>query len=98
MSQNLEDIVRIFCAYGLEFKNCYGFTHDWCTLLPALELEFKTCIHSNPNQTPANIAKGWNPRLPQDFLRKDLVEIDPTGPSFKGTSKVHEDLICIFQR
>ncbi|MBW0583437.1 hypothetical protein O181_123152 [Austropuccinia psidii MF-1] len=35
MIQNLEDMVR-FCAYGLEFKDCDEFTHDWCTLLPAL--------------------------------------------------------------
>ncbi|MBW0520104.1 hypothetical protein O181_059819 [Austropuccinia psidii MF-1] len=38
MIQTLEDIVRRFCAYGLEFKDSDGFTHDWCTLLPALEL------------------------------------------------------------
>ncbi|MBW0513531.1 hypothetical protein O181_053246 [Austropuccinia psidii MF-1] len=38
MIQPLEDMVRRFCAYGLEFKDCNGFTHDWCTLLPALEL------------------------------------------------------------
>ncbi|MBW0468004.1 hypothetical protein O181_007719 [Austropuccinia psidii MF-1] len=36
MVQTLEDMVRRFCAYGLEFKDCDGFTHDWCTLLPAL--------------------------------------------------------------
>ncbi|MBW0540180.1 hypothetical protein O181_079895 [Austropuccinia psidii MF-1] len=36
MIQTLEDMVRTFCAYGLEFKDCDGFTHDWCTLLPEL--------------------------------------------------------------
>ncbi|MBW0516179.1 hypothetical protein O181_055894 [Austropuccinia psidii MF-1] len=36
MIQTLEDMVRRFCAYGLEFKDCDGFTHDWCTLLPEL--------------------------------------------------------------
>ncbi|MBW0589304.1 hypothetical protein O181_129019, partial [Austropuccinia psidii MF-1] len=30
MIQTLEDMVRRFCAYGLEFKDCDGFTHDWC--------------------------------------------------------------------
>ncbi|MBW0514874.1 hypothetical protein O181_054589 [Austropuccinia psidii MF-1] len=34
MIQNLEDMVRRLCAYA--------FTHDWCTLLPALELAYKT--------------------------------------------------------
>ncbi|MBW0515560.1 hypothetical protein O181_055275 [Austropuccinia psidii MF-1] len=73
MIQTLEDMVRRFCAYGLEFKDCDGFTHDWCTLSTALELAYKTSIHANTNQTPAILEKGWNPKLPQDYLRKDLV-------------------------
>ncbi|MBW0520771.1 hypothetical protein O181_060486 [Austropuccinia psidii MF-1] len=36
--QTLEDMIRRFCAYGIEFKYSDGFTHDWCTLIPALEL------------------------------------------------------------
>ncbi|MBW0510343.1 hypothetical protein O181_050058 [Austropuccinia psidii MF-1] len=82
--QTLEDMVRRFCAYGLEFKNFDGFTHYWCTLLPALELEYRTYIHASTNQTPAILEKGWNAKLPQDFLRKELVEIHPTSASFKG--------------
>ncbi|MBW0589859.1 hypothetical protein O181_129574 [Austropuccinia psidii MF-1] len=38
MIQNLEDMIRRVCAYGLEFKYSDGFTHDWCTLTPDLEL------------------------------------------------------------
>ncbi|MBW0547428.1 hypothetical protein O181_087143 [Austropuccinia psidii MF-1] len=38
MIQTLEDMIRRFCAYGLEFKYSDVFTHDWCTLIPALEL------------------------------------------------------------
>ncbi|MBW0509988.1 hypothetical protein O181_049703 [Austropuccinia psidii MF-1] len=53
MIQTLEDMVRIFCAYGLEFKYVYGLTHDWCTLLPAVELAYETSIHASTNQTPA---------------------------------------------
>ncbi|MBW0551713.1 hypothetical protein O181_091428 [Austropuccinia psidii MF-1] len=84
MIQTLEDIVRRLCAYGLEFKYCDGFTHDWFTLLPELELAYKTSIHASTNQTPAILEKGWNPDLPQDSLSKDLVEIHPTASSFKG--------------
>ncbi|MBW0578835.1 hypothetical protein O181_118550 [Austropuccinia psidii MF-1] len=84
MIQTLEDIVRGFCAYGLEFKDCDRFTHDWCTLLQALELAYKTSIHASTNKTPAILEKEWNPKLPQDSLRKDLVEIHPTASSFKG--------------
>ncbi|MBW0499808.1 hypothetical protein O181_039523 [Austropuccinia psidii MF-1] len=28
MIQTLEDVVRRFCAYGLEFEYCDGFNHD----------------------------------------------------------------------
>jgi hypothetical protein len=31
MIQTLEEMLRIFCAYGLEFKDSDGFTHDWVT-------------------------------------------------------------------
>ncbi|MBW0566343.1 hypothetical protein O181_106058 [Austropuccinia psidii MF-1] len=53
MIQTLEDMIRRFCAYGLEFKDSYGFTHYWCTLIPELELEYKTSVHSSTGQTPA---------------------------------------------
>ncbi|MBW0480369.1 hypothetical protein O181_020084 [Austropuccinia psidii MF-1] len=49
----------------------------------SLELAYKTSIHASTNQTPAILEKGWNPKLPQDSLRKDLVEIHPTAGSFK---------------
>ncbi|MBW0501036.1 hypothetical protein O181_040751 [Austropuccinia psidii MF-1] len=53
MIQTIEDMIRTFCAYGLEFKDSYGFTHDWCTVIPALELAYKTSAHSSTGQTPA---------------------------------------------
>ncbi|MBW0552641.1 hypothetical protein O181_092356 [Austropuccinia psidii MF-1] len=71
--QASKDMVRRFCAYGLEFKDCDGFTHDWYTLLPALELEYKTSINSSNNQTPAIPETGCNTKLPQASLRKDMV-------------------------
>ncbi|MBW0505039.1 hypothetical protein O181_044754 [Austropuccinia psidii MF-1] len=67
-----------------KLMDCDGFTHDWCTLLPTLKLEYKTSIHASTNQDPAILEKGWNPKLPQDSLSKDLVEINPTVASFKG--------------
>ncbi|MBW0567323.1 hypothetical protein O181_107038 [Austropuccinia psidii MF-1] len=76
-------MIRRFCAYGLEFKYSDGFTHDWCTLIPALGLAYKTSVHSSTGQTPAMLEKGWNPRLPEDTLRKELIEIHPTSSSFK---------------
>ncbi|MBW0589567.1 hypothetical protein O181_129282 [Austropuccinia psidii MF-1] len=61
MIQTLEDMVRNVCAYGLEFKYFDGFTHYWCTLLPALELAYKTSIHASTNQTPAILEKDGIP-------------------------------------
>ncbi|MBW0478081.1 hypothetical protein O181_017796 [Austropuccinia psidii MF-1] len=83
MIQTLEDIMRRFCAYGLEFQDSYGFTHDWCTLIPALKLAYKTLFLSFTGQTTAMLEKGWNPRLPADTLRKDLIKIHPKASSFK---------------
>ncbi|MBW0506343.1 hypothetical protein O181_046058 [Austropuccinia psidii MF-1] len=83
MIQTLEDIIRRFCAYGLEFKDFDDFTHDWCTLIPTLELAYKTSIHSSTGKTSAMLEKGWNPRLPCDTLKKDLVDIHPTASNFK---------------
>ncbi|MBW0543092.1 hypothetical protein O181_082807 [Austropuccinia psidii MF-1] len=80
--QALEDMIRRFCAYGLEFKDSDGFIHYWCTMIPALELAYKTSVHSSTGQTPAMLEKGWNPRLPADTLRKDWIEIHPTASSF----------------
>ncbi|MBW0533640.1 hypothetical protein O181_073355 [Austropuccinia psidii MF-1] len=76
-------MIRRFCAYGLEFKYSDGFTHDWCTLIQAPELAYKTSIHSSTGKTPEMLEKGWNPRLPYDTLKKDLVDIHPTASSFK---------------
>ncbi|MBW0583206.1 hypothetical protein O181_122921 [Austropuccinia psidii MF-1] len=83
MIQTLEDMIRRLCAYGLEFKDSDGFTHDWCTLIPALELAYKTLVHSSTGQTPAMLEKGWNPRLPADTMRKSFIDIPSTASSFR---------------
>ncbi|MBW0585756.1 hypothetical protein O181_125471 [Austropuccinia psidii MF-1] len=41
-------------------------------------------MNASTNQSPAILEKVWNPKLPQDSLRKDFVEIHPTAASFKG--------------
>ncbi|MBW0549526.1 hypothetical protein O181_089241 [Austropuccinia psidii MF-1] len=83
MIQTLEDMIRRFFDYGLELKDSDGFTHDWCTLIPSLELAYKASIHSSTGKTPEMLEKRWNPRLPCDTLRKDLVDRHPTASSFK---------------
>ncbi|MBW0562701.1 hypothetical protein O181_102416 [Austropuccinia psidii MF-1] len=68
MIQTLEDMSRRLFAYGLEFKDCYGFTHYWCTILPALELAYKTSIHATTNQTPAILEKRMESQITSRFL------------------------------
>ncbi|MBW0563332.1 hypothetical protein O181_103047 [Austropuccinia psidii MF-1] len=58
MIKTQEEIIRRFCAYGLEFKDSDGFTHDLCTLIPEFELAYKTSVHSSTDQTPAMFEKG----------------------------------------
>ncbi|MBW0487567.1 hypothetical protein O181_027282 [Austropuccinia psidii MF-1] len=83
MIKTLEDIIGRFCAYGLEFKYSDGFSHVWCTLMPALELAHKTSIQYPTGKTPEMLEKVWNPRFPYDTLRKDLVDIHTRASSFK---------------
>ena len=82
MIQTLEDMVRRFCAYGLEFKDNDGYTHDWVTLLPILELAYCTTIHSTTGKAPAILEKGWLPNLPRDFLKQGEVNIHPTANAY----------------
>ncbi|MBW0500603.1 hypothetical protein O181_040318 [Austropuccinia psidii MF-1] len=79
----LEDMIRRFCAYGLEFKDSDGFTNDWLALITAFQLAYKTSVHSSTGQTPAILEKGWNQRLQEETLRKDLIDIHPTASSIK---------------
>ncbi|MBW0590027.1 hypothetical protein O181_129742 [Austropuccinia psidii MF-1] len=83
MTQPFEDMIRRFCAYGLELKDYYGFTHDCCNLIPAWKLAYKTSIHALIGKLPAMLEKGWKPKLPVDTLKKDLVDIHPAASSFK---------------
>ncbi|MBW0507361.1 hypothetical protein O181_047076 [Austropuccinia psidii MF-1] len=81
MIKTLEDIIRRFCACFLELKDSDGFNHYWCTLIPALVLEYKISVHYSTGQNPAILEKGSNPRLPAYTLRKDLIEIHPKASS-----------------
>ncbi|MBW0527679.1 hypothetical protein O181_067394 [Austropuccinia psidii MF-1] len=77
MIQTMEDILRIFCAYGMEYKD-----HDWVTLLPAVQLAYNTSQHSTTGKPPALVEKGWNPLLPVDYLKRNLLTIHPTAKNF----------------
>ncbi|MBW0561642.1 hypothetical protein O181_101357 [Austropuccinia psidii MF-1] len=79
MIQTMEDILRRFCAYGMEYKDHEGYTHDWVTLLPDVQLAYNKSQHSTTGKTPALVEKGWNRLLPVDHLKKNLLTIHPTA-------------------
>ncbi|MBW0462789.1 hypothetical protein O181_002504 [Austropuccinia psidii MF-1] len=78
----MEDILGKFFAYGMEYKDCKGYTHDWVTHLPAFQLAYNTSQHSTTGETPSLVEKGWNPLLPADHLKKNLLTIHPTAKYF----------------
>ncbi|MBW0513409.1 hypothetical protein O181_053124 [Austropuccinia psidii MF-1] len=78
----MEDILRRFCAYGIEYKDHAEYTHYWVTLLAAVQLAYNTSQHSTTGKTPALAEKGWNPLLPVDHLKKNLLIIHPTAKDF----------------
>ncbi|MBW0475038.1 hypothetical protein O181_014753 [Austropuccinia psidii MF-1] len=57
MIQTMEDILRRFCAYGMEYKDHEGYTHDWVTILPAVQLAYNTSQNSTTGNTPALVEK-----------------------------------------
>ncbi|MBW0501361.1 hypothetical protein O181_041076 [Austropuccinia psidii MF-1] len=57
MIQTMKDILRRFCAYGMEYKDYEGYTHDLVTLLPAFKLAYNKIKHSTTGKTPALVEK-----------------------------------------
>ncbi|MBW0490444.1 hypothetical protein O181_030159 [Austropuccinia psidii MF-1] len=82
MIQNMEDILRGFCPYGMEYKDHEGYTYDWVTLVPAVQLSYNTIQHSTTGKSPSLVEKGWNPLLPVDHLKRNLLIIHPTAKDF----------------
>ncbi|MBW0484998.1 hypothetical protein O181_024713 [Austropuccinia psidii MF-1] len=87
MIQTMEEILRRFCAYGIEYKDHECYTHDCVTLLPAVQLAYNTSQHSTTRKTPALVEKGWNTLLPVDQLKKNLLTIHPTAKNFHEMCK-----------
>ncbi|MBW0466709.1 hypothetical protein O181_006424 [Austropuccinia psidii MF-1] len=92
MIQTIKEILRRFCAYGMEYKDQEGYTHDWVTLLPAVQLASNTSQHSTTGKTPALVEKVWNPLLPVDHLKKNLLTIHPTAKTSEDERLICRDL------
>ncbi|MBW0517308.1 hypothetical protein O181_057023 [Austropuccinia psidii MF-1] len=82
MFQTIEEILRRFCSYGMEYKDHEGYTHDWVTLLPEVQLAYDTSQHSTTGKTLALVEKGLNPLFPVDHLKNNLLTIHPTAKDF----------------
>ncbi|MBW0515369.1 hypothetical protein O181_055084 [Austropuccinia psidii MF-1] len=87
MIQKMEDIIRNFCAYGIEYKDHEGYTHDWATLLPEVQLAYSTSPHSTTGKSTSLVEKWWNPLLPVDHLKQNLLTIHPTAKDFHDMCK-----------
>ncbi|MBW0555386.1 hypothetical protein O181_095101 [Austropuccinia psidii MF-1] len=79
MIQRMEDIIRRFCAYGMEYKDHEGYTKDWVTLLPACQLAYNTGQSSTTGKSPSLVEELWSPLLPVDHLKRNLLTIHPTA-------------------
>ncbi|MBW0495762.1 hypothetical protein O181_035477 [Austropuccinia psidii MF-1] len=80
--QKMKDIFSRFCAGGMEYKDHEGYIHDWVTLHPAVQLVYNTSQHSTTGKSPSLVEKGWNPLLPVDHLKKNLLTIHPKAKEF----------------
>ncbi|MBW0507215.1 hypothetical protein O181_046930 [Austropuccinia psidii MF-1] len=58
MIQTMEDIIRRFCAYDMEYNDNKGYTHDWVTLLPEVQLAYNTNQHSTTGKSPLLVERG----------------------------------------
>ncbi|MBW0578087.1 hypothetical protein O181_117802 [Austropuccinia psidii MF-1] len=79
MIQTMDEILTRFCAYGMEYQDHEGYTHDWVTLLPAVQLAYNTSQHSTTGKSPSLLEKGWKPLFPVDHSKKNLLTIHPTA-------------------
>ncbi|MBW0502378.1 hypothetical protein O181_042093 [Austropuccinia psidii MF-1] len=90
----MEEAIRRFYAYGMEYKDHERYTHYWVKILPAVQLAYNTSQHSTTGKSPSLVEKGWNPPLPVDHLKKDLLAIHPTAKDFHEMCNKACDTAC----
>ncbi|MBW0472432.1 hypothetical protein O181_012147 [Austropuccinia psidii MF-1] len=75
MIRKMENIIRIFCAYGMEHKAHEGYTQYWVTLLPEIQLDYNIIQHSTTLKSPSLVEKRCNPLTPVGHLYQALLTI-----------------------
>ncbi|MBW0563484.1 hypothetical protein O181_103199 [Austropuccinia psidii MF-1] len=111
MIQTMEDILRRFCAYGMDYKDHEGYTHDWVTLLPAVQLAYNTTkdfhdMWKRDDDTAAKCiaeAKAYNKQrwdkrhMEPDFKEGDQVLVSTLKfNSLKGPKKMRDSFVGPF--
>ena len=76
MIQTLEDMIRRYCAFGMNYEDLEGYTHDWVSLLPGLEFAYNSTTHSTTEKTPFELERGYIPNSPRLLLNKQLGKLD----------------------
>ncbi|MBW0461914.1 hypothetical protein O181_001629 [Austropuccinia psidii MF-1] len=82
INQRIKEIVRRFCAYGIEYKDHEGYTHDWFTRLPEVQLPYNTRQNSTTGKSPSLVEERWKPLFPVDHLKKNLLTTHPKTDGF----------------
>ena len=72
MIMTLEDMIRRYCSFGIEYKDSEGYVHDWVSLLPALEFAYNSSTHSTTGKVPFELERGYTPRLPDALISRDV--------------------------
>ncbi|MBW0476831.1 hypothetical protein O181_016546 [Austropuccinia psidii MF-1] len=80
--QEMEEIIKGLCEYGMEYKDHGGYTNYWVTLLPEIQLSYNTSQQSTTGKSPSLVEKGCNPLMLVDHLRKEILTIHPTDQDF----------------
>ncbi|MBW0555732.1 hypothetical protein O181_095447 [Austropuccinia psidii MF-1] len=87
MIQPMEDIIERLYAYSMEYKDHGGYTHDWVTLLPTVQLAYNTSQNTTTGKSPSLVEKWWKPVLSVEHLKQNLLTIHPTAKEFNNMWK-----------
>lgn len=95
--QKLVHTIRWYCAFGLEYKDKGGYTHDWVYRPPDLEIDHNTRVHSTTKRSTFELERGSNPRMAQEDFKSRDVEIQPTALNFVDMFKeaIEYAALCI---